>query len=581
MAAKKNGDGGFAGSVADALANVRVGDHARAWDILERWEHKIPTDYGGVLPPSPEAVLCLRVATLVAEIAERRGDKAHGARVLLPLDRIIEDVKSTERSKLIGSLTDGSLEWRYFQQKLYYVWQRSVLAYRKGDLDESTRLLNLALRVAQQLDSRPESLLANLYYGAGKLALRELNYTRATAMFRHSVVSASRGLAAARSREIKDLALAERAAQYSIAKAIALGMGHCLHEQGRVEEAHTLIVAGQLLLGLGRDRVLADHAALLLASVERGAAGERNKEYLEAAANRLKSCAGVFENQLADTGYQWRYERALLEMQRGNLDTAETQIRELIEIVKGSDDRWFADAYCALSRIERRRLLHSAAVESARMAVSTAIEHRVHDVEQRARTMLIAALYEKSYEPGIDRALRDDLLTEAEEEIRRARLSLREDDVRNRANLRLQEARLLNARGGRHAEAERAFQDYLAIRPLIDVGRIREFEEVVKRELAGGRYVSLADGTEPDYDLPRNREHLDTYILQKVNDLGLASGEQPKRLGISKAQFYQLLKSLGLSTPTKQNQKPTKQQDNTAAAGPSASKRKTGRAGGI
>src|SRR5262249_50633017 len=160
------------------------------------------------------AVLRLRVATLTGQIAERLGDNYKLAKqTLLPLTRIAEDVEGIEGTKRLQVLTANNLERRYFRQKLYYVWQLSVLCYRLGNLGDSNRYLHLALRLAEQLEPSPESLLANLYYGAGKLALRDLDYTRATVMFRRSIVSASSGLAAARLRG-KDVDVAERAAQY-------------------------------------------------------------------------------------------------------------------------------------------------------------------------------------------------------------------------------------------------------------------------------------------------------------------------------------------------------------------------------
>ncbi|HEY0371795.1 MAG TPA: hypothetical protein VGD79_07320 [Thermoanaerobaculia bacterium] len=540
---KKGGAATFAAAVAEALALIRVGDHTAARKILEPLRAGIPTIYENTLTPSQEDVLRLRVATLLAEIGDHYGDDELSAGVLLPLRRIIDELWEVN-VKSLTQFSGDDVAARFFRQKLYYAWQLSVLEYRRTKIEESAQLLQMTLQLAKRLQPRPESLLAHLYFGSGKLALRDLAYNKATLMFRQSILSASSALALARQYKGDAVAIDERAAQYSIAKAIALGMGHCLREKGRVEEAHTVVVAGQLLLGLGSDRELANRAAVLLASVERGAAGEQDRDYLEMALKHLDECS-AFKERPADAGYQWRYEHALVQMQRKNLNKAEEEIRALITDVENKNQRWYADALGALSRILRRRRQHGDAVAAARKAVEVSANNHVYDVERRTRTMLIAALYDHA---AVDVDRRDQLLEEAQTEIVKGLKLLREDDSRHRASLLLQQARVLNARGDGDV-AKRAFAEYLAIRSSIDVGRIKEFEQTVRNELEGERHVCPADTEQADFNLEANRASLERYLLQKVVSLGGLAKNQYTALGISKAQYYKLLEKLDVAKP--------------------------------
>lgn len=526
----------FAESVAGALALIRVGDHTAARKLLEPWRVKIPAHYESIVNPSHDDVLRLRVATLLAEIGDHSGDDKLSAGVLLPLQRIIDELQEVN-AKSLAQFSCDDVAARFFRQKLYYSWQLSVLRYRNTQIEESTRLLQMTLQLARALKPRPESLLAHLYYGSGKLALRDLAYNKATVMFRQSILSASSALALAHQYKGESVAIDERAAQYSIAKAIALGMGHCLREKGRVEEAHTVVVAGQLLLSLGSDRELANRAAVLLASVERGAAGEEHRDYLEMALNHLDECA-AFKERSADAGYQWRYEHALVQMQRKNLNKAEEEIRTLIGDVEKKNQRWHADALGALSRVLRRRRQHEGAVEAARKGVGVAAASHVYDVERRTRTMLIAALYDHAQ---TNAGRRDQLLEEAQAEVAKSLKLLREDDNSHRASLLLQQARVLNARGYGDL-AKHAFADYLAMRSSIDIGRIKEFEQTVRNELEGSRHVCPADDEHADFDLNTNRASLERYLIQKVAGRGGPVTKRWKALGISKGQYYKLLK---------------------------------------
>ena len=540
MAVAKKRGVALARSVADALALIRVGDHTEARKILEPLRAKIPAQYANPVNPSEDDVLHLRIATLFAEIGDHSGDETLSARVLLPLRRIIDELREVKVKSLTPFSGDG-VAARFFRQKLYYAWQLSVLEYRRTNNEESAQLLQMTLQLARGLKPRPESLLAHLYFGSGKLALRDLAYNKATLMFRQSILSASSALALARHYKGDAVAIDERAAQYSIAKAIALGMGHCLREEGRVEEAHTVVVAGQLLLGLGSDRELANRAAVLLASVERGAAGEHDRDYLDMALTHLDACA-AFKERAADAGYQWRYEHALVQMQRKDLSTAEDEIRALIADVEHKSQRWYADALGALSRILRRRGQHTEAVAVARKAVKVSANHHVYDVERRTRTMLVAALYAYA---AVDTDRRDQLLEEAHTEIEKGLLFL-DNDSRHRASLLLQQARVLNALG--HGDlAKRAFATYLAIRPSIDVGRIREFEDTVRNELEGERHLCPADGAEANFNLDANRASVERYLLQKVAAFGGTVEKQHRALGISRSQYHKLLKKLNVA----------------------------------
>jgi Tetratricopeptide repeat len=524
-----------------ALWRLRIGDHRGAEQILEPLRARLPKEIS-CRAPKQRDIHALRVATLLAELDDHYDRYKEASAILDLYERdVIDDLKRKWRTKKFkpkfGSRDDP--RWQFFRQQLYFAWQRSIVQYRAGEVPESRELLNIAIGFAEAMDPPPRALRTQLYYGAGKVSLHESNLNGAIKWYRKAITSAS-----ARYQAVLEAKLADReyndhemeAAQYSIAKTLALGLGHCFREQGRLEEAHTVVVAGQLLLGKSPDTDLTYYAVLLRGSIERGAAGEKNHELLRSAATTLKSCAKHFKARRGDVGFRWRYEHALLLMQQNDLAGAEREINEMLKRATPDPDhkKWIADGHIALSRIYRRQGKYRDAVTAANTAVKHAGSRR--DIERRARTVLVDALYAQAKSEG-DRSLFDTI----ENELAAVMKLVSDDDARNRAGLQLLRARVTNAKGHNDA-AQRIYDEYLRMRPFPEVGRNRELAAEVEMELATGRKSLLcpADGPEKNFNLKANKKAVEKYVFEKAYDSGLSKEELMEALGIENSKYFEL-----------------------------------------
>src|SRR5262249_34639870 len=152
------------------------------------------------------------------------------------------------------------------------------------------------------------------------------DFAKATKFYRESIVNASAALARARDQEHE-----AAVARYSIAKNLALGLGQCLREQGRLEDAYTVVVAGRLLFEFTKDVSLTLYAEQLLASIERGTAGESSGDHLlDSARTRLEECVKFFAKRPGDDSFRSRYELALVLMQQGELPAAREMMKSVL-----------------------------------------------------------------------------------------------------------------------------------------------------------------------------------------------------------------------------------------------------------
>jgi tetratricopeptide (TPR) repeat protein len=505
-------------TLTEALRDIRVGDYKSADATLNSVMDHMATERVDLLrEPSPYEYYQLRLATLVAEVAEYKGDYDLERRALMPYDRIVKELEEMQD-------TNGSLDFTglsraqhlLVRQKLYYLWQKSVWLYRHGAINRSRVLLDVALDLATRLRPRSEALLTQLYYGAGKLAFHECKENDAIAMYRESLMSTSKRLDIARlTKKTKKAFMRDeiKAAQYSLAKTLALGLGQCLREQARLEEAHTQVVAGQLLLNLGADKQLSHYASLLLGSIERSMAGEGRTELLEHASEQITACAGYFKSHHGEVGRRSRLELALVRMQEKKLDEAKRMLEAMLNTDPAPPAKWIAESNIGLSRIARRVKEHDEAVTFAREAVRAASALGLERIKRRAQVVFVLALYEAATDGGI----RQHILKETLTELDRA-LSPTEPDIRTRANMLLTKARVLNARGDK-ALARRVFSEYETLSPLVQVGRINELAMTVANELEVMKdFRCPADSDPPDYNVDKNIEALRNYIKTKSEE---------------------------------------------------------------
>jgi tetratricopeptide (TPR) repeat protein len=542
-----------------ALEHIRIGqygDAKRTLKSLEQMSRPSSRDR-----PAAEQVVLLRLATVQAEIADHDGhyDKAQAALSFHTWVRDeLLDTPIAELRVTFDHRTDQ--EWKLLRQKLYYLWQLSVAAYRSGDYRESERLLTTATRAAESLQPTAHGLLTTLYYGSGKIALHGSAFGRAATMYRKSLVNAAELLTAHRryavrrdGRKKTKSAIAHeiRATEYSIGKALALGLGQCLREQGRLEEAHTVVVAGRLLLDLGHDKDLAFHARLLLGSIERGSAGNTDVTLLASARTHAAECVEHFMKHPGDVWLRAHYELALVLMQQGELVQAKSVMAKVLNRASKRDNKkWIANASIGLSRMARRAGLFKDAIADAQKArdVARAADHR--KIERRARIALALTLYDAALvdvDPNIK------LLEKAESELGRSPSTVAERDLHNRAMLHLVTARVRNKMGD-VVGSQRAYAEYQKIGEFVDVGRVRELAERVASEMGPSLHVLQcpADEDVPRYNLKTNVDTLQRHVVLKVEEDPSYStvNEKARAVGMNRVAYWNLRKRLGLDRPT-------------------------------
>jgi tetratricopeptide (TPR) repeat protein len=525
----------------DALSNIRIGNHRdgkrEVEAILKTLDMSRATvSWEGLSDEGQrEQLMLLRASTLAAELADYHGDHAAAATALLPYKRIIEQLKS-QRAQPARTFDYGEKNprWRLLRQELLCAWQLGVSALRLGDAQEARRIIRNALHVAELMQPQSEGLLTQLYYADAHLRLGERDFLGATVMFRRSLVSASARFAKAGANVTERLA-----AQYSIAKALALGLPQSLVHQGRVEEARTVAVAGYLLLELTPDDVHRHHARQLLGAIERAAAAEGDVKLLESARTHLRICADFFEQHRPLTAFRARYELGLIDFHLKRFEDAERALRALFEDARQAGrKRWVTMAHVGLSRVARRTGDHARAVEEASRGRDIARRSGFRTAEIEAWTAEVEALFELHRDSP-------EGLKEAERATRALLADVSEQDVRSRVVPYLVLARIYAAMGNRR-EARMEYEEYERIRHHVQSARIHAFANVVLEEIfpPAETFRCPADDTRPNFNLEENEKAMRNHVISKARMYHHTVQEVADALGIAKSTYHDHVKDL-------------------------------------
>ncbi len=407
-----------------------------------------------------------------------------------------------------------------------------------GRFDESRELLEMACKVAEELRPSAEGLLTQIYYGLGKLASHGAKHLDAAEFYRKSLENAAALLAAhvryAQEKSERTPTLADEiaAAHHAIGLTLALGLGQSLREQGRLREAQLVVVAGQTLLDLSHDRVVAHYARLLLGSIQRGSARQQDQDLLSEAFGHVRACVSFFEENLkdADVWFRSRYELALVIMQQGDTNEARKVANKLLaDATARGRRRWVANAHIVLSRIARRAGSYKEAIEAGNEAAGIARLGEFEKIDRRAHVVMMLARYAQAVEnddhPGLARL---------ETTVDRLIKTLDEQDVRNRVELLLLKSRILVA-VNQYAKAEDVYRDYKAVGHLVESGRVRDLAESLEAELfpIEAALRLPADTEPPDYHLANNEKAARAHALRKVFSMHLPEAERAYKLGVS------------------------------------------------
>jgi tetratricopeptide (TPR) repeat protein len=299
------------------LQAVRVGDFDHANLLLGQGALKTPKD--------ATYLQILRARTLEAEIHDHFGRDQEAKRSLRAVGPQAENsLKSKAKAKI--RLKSNEEDWKTTRQELYCLLQQSVSSYRNKDLGHAEELLDLCHSLAGRMDPQPQGLLGSLHYARGRLACQHRLFVRATEHFRLSFrswndrLSQKTGQLTASQHSFEQLAI-----NYSMGKALALGVGYSLLEQGLVKEALILLAAGQVLVRSTPDKIHLNYISLLIAIAMRREAGEltEKRDLLDRAWEAMEE-AEKFFRQTPKQGIVFRilFEKATLEMYRKNLSNS-------------------------------------------------------------------------------------------------------------------------------------------------------------------------------------------------------------------------------------------------------------------
>src|SRR5207248_1880613 len=108
---------------------------------------------------------------------------------------------------------------------------------------------------------------------------------------------------------------------------MALGLAQSLLDQGRTEEAHTIAVAGHMLLELTPDVIHRHYALQLLACIQRASVRDSETLVLTSIRKDLETCALFFANLNPAMAYRARYELALISLHLDDFSQARSMMR--------------------------------------------------------------------------------------------------------------------------------------------------------------------------------------------------------------------------------------------------------------
>ncbi|HYC63034.1 MAG TPA: hypothetical protein VEK79_26070 [Thermoanaerobaculia bacterium] len=424
---------------------------------------------------------------------------------------------------------EDDLGWKLLRQELFCAWQFAVLEYRHGRLGESRRIMDAALQIADSMDPGSGGLLTQLYYAQAKLRLRERAFLEASVMFRKSLVAASvRFSNAGGGRDLE-----RQAAQYSVAKALCLGLAQSLLDQGRLHEAHTVVVAGRMLLDLTPDLVHRSYAQQLLGAIERASARDRDAFLLAAARKNLEQCVGFFSQHKPAAAFRARYELGLIDLHLGDSVSSEKRLSGLLMDAEAAQSvKWTAMAHVGLARVARHMKEFDRSVKEALRARKIATKHKLRTVEINAHTAQLLTLFEQY-------ADQPEQLEEVEDGIHELLRKIPEEDVRNRVMGLLVHVRVLAARKElRRARA--TYEKYERIAHLVQSPRVHDIAELALRAISTNTFVCPADHVPPEFDLEKNKEALRDYVVHKVETVHQSPDERAEALNVGVSTYYRL-----------------------------------------
>src|SRR5438067_187865 len=141
----------FGEQLKKALREIRIGDYEEADRTLAPLRALLPSsDVTPSRNPGTDEYNRLRLATLMAEVADYRGNYNDAEAALHPHRRTIDDLEELHRESDDLHFGEVTPPYRFRRQQLFYLWQQSVWTYRVGQIPLSRQYLNLAIDLAER-----------------------------------------------------------------------------------------------------------------------------------------------------------------------------------------------------------------------------------------------------------------------------------------------------------------------------------------------------------------------------------------------------------------------------------------------
>lgn len=548
----------------EILVLVRVGSYRNARDLLKQFEQQEFNFTNDRKYGEQHSLEELRLITLRSEIIDYFGDSDTKWQSFESIGSLVEqDIRKNYATDGLPIVVTGTAR-KLLRQKLFLLWQLSCWMYHRTnavstteDVSESSEPLELAIRVAKAMEMPTRGLLAQLLYGKARLLARQRRFDQAIALYHESLLNVQSRLEHKTSQDsFSDKTLEQQraiiqtevsAAAYSTGKILALGIGNCYLEQGRLAEAHSAVFAGILLLQKSQDTIHQNYAHVILAEIERTLSYGSDGSLISLAEKRLEKSIAFFQKEKIALAFRARYQLALLHMHRETSQelALATELSTKLEEDTKEESRWRIMTWVLQSRIKRRHHDYDGAYRLAKKALAHAESNGFEAIASEARLSFIRTLVADSENKRNNPKKQKQILENATQRLKALLERILPSDAKSRALPLLILVEVLYKQSD-HVNARKAFQRYLALEQIVQDPRVRLMARVIESKILpkSRSFICPADELKSDMKLEQNISALKKYLAQKCDDKFVSPREGAKALGVGMTSYYKLMQLL-------------------------------------
>jgi tetratricopeptide (TPR) repeat protein len=328
--------------------------------------------------PTDDKLTLLRFRCIEAEVADYFGKYQQAEAAIAEHGREAESTLAAlpKPGAAAGALRDRDRQ--FVKQSVWTVIHWSYTFYRKHNYKRSEELLNLCRMAIGRIATDGDlcyAAQARVAYALGLIHRQQHEYGPAKSEFTACIAFANRALEANRERN-------GILAEYTVAKALALGLGWICYTEAAMQLAEPLLLSARTLLSGIEDRIISKYVDVVHACIQRAKHGH-NHAVLQKVIQMLQSSYDTFTeadhvvykviagNELALAYLQQARMAgdARREDERNQaLDIARGYADEVIRLAP-QDIRWKCSALVIRSRVCRHRNSYREALDFAETAV--------------------------------------------------------------------------------------------------------------------------------------------------------------------------------------------------------------------